>query len=113
MDKIKKYQTIITQLLHEMQSPEQDNEAEQEVIITDTKRHHYFLQWIGFDADDCFINKPLVHFHIKPNGKIWILANRTETDIAEALMRKGVAKKEIVLGFLEPLVRAHSGFAVA
>ena len=113
MDKIKKYQTIITQLLHEMQSPDEGNEAEQEVIITDTKRHHYFLQWIGFDSEACFINKPLIHFHIKPNGKIWILANLTETDLAEALMRKGVAKKEIVLGCLEPLVRAHSGFAVA
>ena len=113
MDKIKKYQTIITQLLHEMQSPEQNDEAEQEVIITDTKRHHYFLQWIGFDSEACFVNKPLVHFHIKPNGKVWILANLTESDLAEELMRKGVPKKEIVLGFLEPLVRAHSGFAVA
>jgi hypothetical protein len=113
MDKIKKYQTIITKLLQEMQSNEETNDAEQEAIITETKRHHYFLQWIGFDAEDRFINKPLLHFHIKPNGKIWLLANLTETDVAEELMLKGVDKKDIVLGFLVPFIRAHSGFAVA
>ncbi|NJN34128.1 MAG: XisI protein [Saprospiraceae bacterium] len=108
MDKIKKYEQSIINLLQSMVS-----EDDFETLITDKENHHYFLQWMGFNDHNRFIDKPLVHFHIKPNGKIWILANATEEDVAEALIQKGIPKSDIVLGFHPSNFRKHTGYAVS
>ena len=50
--------------------------------------------------------------HIKSDGKIWIMANRTEEDIAEMLVEQGIQKKGIVLALLPEHVREFSGYAV-
>lgn len=113
MGKIRKYQKLIIALLHEMATDVSEGEEEHEEIITDTKHHHYFLQWLGFDDDNSFINKPLLHFQIKPNGKIWILANLTDEDVAETLIARGVQRTDIVLGFHPRKLREHTGYAVA
>ena len=52
-----------------------------------------------------------LHLQVKLDGKVWILANWTEDDIAEALVEKGVPKSDIVLGLLPANVRAYSGYA--
>jgi hypothetical protein len=46
-------------------------------------------------------------------GKIWIQCNNTEREIVDELMEKGVERQDIVLGFIPPYARIHSGFAVA
>lgn len=108
MDKVVKYEKLVLGIINEMIS-KNDSEA----VIVDKENRHYFLQWIGFNQDNRFIDKPLLHFQIKPNGKIWILANLTEEDIAEELLKRGVDRTDIVIGFHPEHLRKHTGFAVS
>jgi hypothetical protein len=54
-----------------------------------------------------------VHLQLLPTGKVYLLENRTETDIAEELVALGVSNTDIVLAFLPTHVRQYSGYAVA
>jgi hypothetical protein len=54
----------------------------------------------------------VLHFELK-NGKIWIEWNGTEIDVAEALMKMGVAQKDIVIGFHPPYLRQYTEYAIA
>jgi hypothetical protein len=58
MDKIKKYEQVIITLLQSMVS-----EDDYETLIMDKGNHHYFLQWMGFNDNNRFIDKPLVQRH--------------------------------------------------
>jgi hypothetical protein len=113
MEKIKKYQKAILDLIKDMATDISTSEEEHEEIISDTQNHHYFLQWLGFNDQNRFIDKPLLHFHIKPDGKIWILANLTDDDVAEELIKRGVEQSDLVLGFHPRNLRQHTGYAVA
>jgi len=44
---------------------------------------------------------------------IWIQRNGTDDGIAIELEQAGIPKENIVLGFHEPDVRQHTGYAVA
>lgn len=89
----------------------QDEELHDEILI-DKQKRHYFLLWLGFDVQGSFTDKILIHFQIKENGKIWILANWTENLLAVLLMEKGVAQKDIVIGFRPKNVRITTKYAV-
>ena len=67
----------------------------------------------GWDSRNHYFLRVRVHLHIKSDGKIWIMENRTEEDIAEILVEQGVQKKDIVLALLPEHVREFSGYAVA
>lgn len=114
MEKITKYSEIIISLLTSMMTQKQEiTEEVHEELLTDLVHHHYAILWIGFAPKSRFINQMLVHFQIKPTGKIWILANWTEEDVALALEERGVAKEDIVLGFRSKEVRPYTGYSVA
>ncbi|HAK77820.1 MAG TPA: XisI protein [Runella sp.] len=53
-----------------------------------------------------------MHFDIK-DDKIWIQQNWTDLLIDEGLIRKGVQKEDIVLGFLPPYAREYRQFVSA
>lgn len=77
-----------------------DPETDQYVILSEGwegHRHHH----------GC-----LIHIEIR-EGKIWIQRDGTEDGIAYELLSAGIPKEVIVLGFHEPSVRPHTGFAVA
>ena len=46
------------------------------------------------------------------NAKIWIQFDDTEEGIATDLMKVGVSKDDIVLGFRHPKLREYKGFGV-
>jgi hypothetical protein len=54
----------------------------------------------------------IVHVEIK-DSKIWIQQDGTEDGIAGDLLRAGISKENIVLGFKSPQSRKYTGFAVA
>lgn len=114
MEKIAKYAKIIQALLNEMATDRAFIEEEvREDVVFDTNRHHYFILWVGFTPQNTFMDKILVHFHIKETGKIWLLANWTEEELGEELVKRGVEKNDIVVGFYPKKVREHTGYAVA
>ncbi len=112
MDNTIKYQKAILDLFQEYDEFWGDSGGLQNRIVADTKRHAYVLISFGWRKNQSYTH--LLCFHLEIiNGKIWIHENNTEAMIADELMEKGVAREDIVLGFLEPETRVHSGFAVA
>lgn len=108
MDRIKKYEKIIISLL----TPFED-ESTGCYLIIDKKNHHYQVLKADWDSYQRYFFRVRIHLHIKTNGKIWIMENRVEEDMADLLVENAVPKSDIVLALLPESVRVHSGFAVA
>ena len=110
MDKIKKYESAIIDLLKSYRHPSKVSETN---IVTDTHHHHYQVVRVGWPDENTYLMRVLIYLQIKPDGKVWLLENRTENDIAQALVERGVEKSDIVLGFHPEYVRQYTGYAVA
>ncbi len=113
MDKIKLYQKLIVNLLekHAAVLPYNMQNVENQVIA-DKERNHFQLVTLGWDGKR-YVHSVVFHFDIKPNGKIWLQANWTDTDVAAELEDLGVPKSDIVLGFQPEYARPYSGYATA
>jgi hypothetical protein len=46
-----------------------------------------------------------VHIDVKKTGLVWLQHDGTDLKIAEMLVAKGVARKDIVIGFHLPFLR--------
>ena len=115
MDKIEKYQNLIVNFLEKQVAPYQkvaQGEVQEQVII-DTQ--HHYIQWltIGWDEKEEYKNDINAYFVIKADGKIWLMENNTDIRIAEELVKLGVPRHDIVLGFQPPSVRALTEYAVS
>lgn len=112
MDKtVKNYQKILEVFLTEEAQSKSIPGIEFQVV-TDTRHNHFQLVETGW-YDKQYIHSIVFHFQIKPDGKVWILANNTDTLIAEELVKRGIPAGNIVLGFHPANVRPYTGFAVA
>lgn len=77
-----------------------DTETDQYAILSEGWEHHQHHH-------GC-----LIHIEIR-DDKIWVQRDGTEDGIATELVNAGIPKDAIVLGFQDPSVRTHTGFAVA
>lgn len=109
--KIKTYQTILENFLKEESNDNVIPEIEFHVIA-DKDNNHFQLVETGW-YEKRYIYSVIFHFHIKSNGKIWILANNSDILIAEELIKRGIPASDIVIGFHPVNVRQFTGFAVA
>ena len=110
MDKVETYRTYIKQLITEYgQYKPSYGEIEVELIF-DTEHDHYQLVNVGWHDQrrilSCFLHLDII------NGKIWIQHNGSEDDIAEELVKMGVPKQDIVIGFHAPYKRQFTEYAV-
>ncbi len=81
------------------------------VGVQDATRDRYSLHHLD-GAKDKYDTRLLAYLEIR-DGKIWILTDNTEEGIGTDLLRFGVAKSQIVLGFYPPALRKDGDFAVA
>ncbi|MBK8564361.1 MAG: XisI protein [Saprospiraceae bacterium] len=81
-------------------------------VVADTKNHHYQLTRIGWEGRKYYF-AVLLHFSIKPDGKIWIQQNNTEILVGGELEQRGVEKMDIVVGFRPAYLREMTGYGVA
>jgi XisI protein len=111
MDKLKKYEKAINDILVDYQKRfHMTSQNITNQIIADDKNHHYQFLLLGWKGDKQIFN---VAFHIDIlNDKIWIQKDNTETGIANLLIEKGIPKKDIVLAFYPPAHRELTEFAV-
>lgn len=112
MDKINNYQEIIIGFLKEQAKPTKgmNMDIRREIII-DRESNNFQLLHVGWKGHHYQF---FVAFHLSIiNNKIWLQWNRTEHEVVDYLMEKGVPKDDIVLGLKPPFVRKHTGFAVA
>ena len=78
--------------------------------IFDTVRDHYQVVSVGWENRRRFYGC-LIHIDIK-DDKIWIQHDGTEVGVADELVKLGVPKKTIVMGFHPPYARYLTEFAV-
>jgi len=111
METLNKYREIIRKVLEEYAGiPYAHGDIQTEIVI-DRANDHYLLVNVGW-RDDRRIHGSIVHIDII-NGKIWIQRDGTEDGIANELVKAGIPKHDIVLGFRAPEVRRYTEFAVA
>ena len=108
MEKIKKYENLIIDLLTSIKGTSKD-----EQVIIDKDNRHYQLLHIGNDSRNRYFFHVSIHFHLRADGVICIYENRTEEEIGDYLMEHGVPKSDILVGFLPQHVRQYAGYAVA
>jgi hypothetical protein len=109
MGKITKNAAILQKLLNNYEQPH--SYPIQTCLISDKQRHHYQVLRMGWADKDTFVLSIALHFQIKNDGKIWILANATEDDVEDMLLTQGVKKTDIVLGLFPEHLRPYTGFA--
>ena len=114
MEKIERYQNLIVEILEEYAAVKPANMVEYEnQVLVDYEHNHYQLLTTGWNKKGQFIHLINFHFDIKPTGKIWLMANNTDVLIAQELVKKGVPKEDIVLGFQPPSLRPQTDYAIA
>lgn len=109
MEKIATYSTLICKVL---QSHDFRNSRVRTLFIADKEKHHYQLLTIGLDSRNAYYVWVSIHIELRADGKVWILENHTEHNIADELIAEGISASDVVLGTLPENVRAYTGFAV-
>ena len=79
--------------------------------IFDRKNDRYVLMNVGWDSGKR-VHGSLVHIDII-NGKVWIQRDGTEHGVAKELVKAGIPKDHIVLGFRPAEVRQYTEYATA
>lgn len=110
MDTLIEYRKIIDLILNEYaQIPYSYGELERRFIISEDK-NSYLLMTLGWQGDQR-VHGCLIHVEIKDH-KIWIQRDGTEDGIADELVKAGIPKHDIVLGFHPPEIRSYTEYAV-
>ncbi len=109
--KVKKYEGFILNILGEYAKVRYSNLDAVNKLVADKENHQYQVITMGWEGKK-YIHDCPIHIDII-NGKIWIQNNMTEIDLDDELIRLGVPKTDIVLGFLSPKMREYSDYAVA
>lgn len=111
MDKLGNYRQLIRRLLDEYVSykPAYGN-IDSEVIVDETQNHFQLMRvgWLNKKR----VHGAIIHVDIIKN-KIWIQYDGTDRPIADELLKAGVPKDDIVLGFHPEYLRQYTGFAVS
>jgi hypothetical protein len=107
MDKIKKYKKIVRSVVTEIAalSPEEEDGIENQ-LITDDEHGHYLYFGVGWENNgQHWFYATFAHIDVKKTGLVWLQHDGTDLKIAEMLIAKGVARKDIVIGFHPPFLR--------
>ena len=108
---LNRYRQAIEKILEDYASvPYSYGEIKTEAVF-DRERDRYLLVNVGWD-DDTRVHGALVHVDVI-DGKVWIQRDGTEDGIAGDLVRAGIPRDRIVLGFHAAHVRPHTNYAVA
>ena len=111
MDTLDAYRQIIKNVLSEFVQLQYAYGDIQNETIFDREADRYLVVSVGWQkvkrVHGCLIHVDII------DGKIWIQRDGTEHGIANDLVKAGIPKDQIVLGFREPEVRQYTEFAVA
>lgn len=113
MDRIAHYRTLIKSILTEYDrlaaNPPIPNI--ETLLAFDEKRDQYLWFQVGWTQKER-VRGITIHVRIK-NDKVWVEEDWTEEGIANALVKAGIPRNDIVLAFHPPEVRPNTDFAVA
>ncbi|CAD5924740.1 XisI protein-like protein [Planktothrix tepida] len=110
MDSLVQYREIIQAKLKEYtEIPYAYGDLQCRLIVSED-RNNFLLITLGWE-DDVQIHGCLVHIEVI-GDKIWIHRDGLEDGIANELVKAGIPKTKIVLGFHPPNIRPYTEFAV-
>ncbi|CAC5340228.1 MULTISPECIES: XisI protein [Planktothrix] len=110
MDSLVQYREIIQEKLKEYtEIPYAYGDLQCRLIVSED-RNNFLLITLGWE-DDVQVHGCLVHIEVI-GDKIWIHRDGLEDGIANELVKAGIPKTQIVLGFHPPNIRPHTEFAV-
>jgi len=109
MDRLKEYRTIIQKIINDYSKiPYTYGDIKSQTVF-DKESDRYLLLISGREGIKR-IHGCIIHLDII-NDKIWIQRDGTEDGIATELLKQGIPKDRIVLGFRSPEMRKHTEFA--
>ena len=113
MDKLTESRGLVKRLLQEYERLYnlQPTPGVETFVVFDEERDHYLLMSLGW-MEERRVRRVVLYVRLR-NGKFWIEEDWTEEGIATALLRGGVPREDIVLGFQPPARRPLTEFAVA
>lgn len=111
MDRLNLYRQIIRNVLKSYVDISYANVNVKNRSAFDIETDQYIILSEGWDKLQ-HLHGVLIHVEII-DSKVWIQVDGTEDGIAQELIESGIPKQDIVLGFHEPSIRPHTGFAVA
>jgi hypothetical protein len=109
--KLETYRQLIRESLTARAKLRSPNDPVSSETVFDREGDHYQLVHLGWKNSSTRIYGCAVHVDII-EGKIWVQHDGTEDAIADELVKKGVPKQDIVLGYHAPYVRQYTEFAV-
>jgi hypothetical protein len=111
MDTREHYQRLIREILTEhTKVPYAYGDIQFETVF-DPESDRYLVMILGRE-NKRRVHGCLIHVDII-DGKIWIQRDGTEEGVASELVKAGVPKDRIVLGFRSPELRKNTDFAIA
>ncbi len=110
MDRLNDFRRIICDVLSEYVRIQYANGDIQNEAVFDSANDRYLIVSVGWQ-DARRVHGVLIHIDIT-GDKIWIQRDGTEYGIANELVKAGIPKEHIVLGFHAPDVRQYTDFAV-
>jgi hypothetical protein len=111
MDKLERYREIIRKELDEFAAWQKGSRRQTRYeVVHDPVLDHFELLDCGWEGHRR-IHTVVFHLDII-DGKVWIQHDATDRPIATELVRAGIPKEDIVLGFQPADVRPHTGYGV-
>jgi hypothetical protein len=113
MDRLTRYRALVKQAICQLPHCRYGSATPQmeTLFLSDESNDSYLLLALGWRGKERIFN-PVLFVRIKED-KIWIEEDWTEEGIADALVRSGVPREDIVLGFQPPDLRQYTDFAIA
>lgn len=111
MDRLNTYRQIIRNTLKPYTSITYANVNGKNRAAFDSETDQYIILFEGWNHQQ-HLHSVLLHIEIV-NGKVWVQYDGTEDGITDELVKAGIPKTDIVLGFHEPEVRPYTGYAIA
>jgi hypothetical protein len=107
---IAELQKIIQAVLTDLAGHDVSDTSQDTKLVFDTQNHHYL--YMRYDWKD-FTRRYDVYVHLEIRGNIiWAQRDNTDYGVVDELVRLGVPKNQIVLGFHAPYKRPYTGYAV-
>jgi XisI protein len=107
--KLKKYESVLTTWLKSYVEEHSGNDLEYQ-FICDKQNHHFQVVKTGW-FNDAYVYTVLLHFQLKPDGKVWLLSNKTDIDLDSELPTLGILTSDVVPAFQPPYLRVLAGYA--
>lgn len=111
MDRLNTYRQIIRNTLKPYTRITYANVNGKNRAAFDPETDQYIILFEGWNHQQ-HLHSVLLHIEIV-NGKVWVQYDGTEDGITDELVKAGIPKTDIVLGFHEPEVRPYTGYVIA